>query len=101
PFEAMDRVAKAFWQPGQEAVLAPYADRYLAMLPTLRGLGLFAAMSTAAMMFPLFGVDASYPARVGAAAANPDVPPAVEARVREHADQLGRMLAARGQTVRQ
>jgi len=99
PIGSLYEVSGAFWQPGQDAALAPYAERYLELLPRLASAGMIAALATSSAMFPLVGVDAVYVNRVVAATEAGDVIPVVAGRVRERADQLRRMLAARGSPV--
>ena len=87
-------MAQAFWQPGQDDLLAPYATRYLDLLPDLHRGGMIPAMVYAHRLFPLFGVSASLVEqaveRAGGAA------PVVAKSVREKADLVGRMLRSRG-----
>jgi aminopeptidase N len=96
PVGSLYDVATAFWQPSQPDVLAPFAERYLDMLPTIGRGAMIPAMAAAQTMFPWYGVDRAFVDRVVAAATDDAVTPIVSARVREGADQLRRMLAARG-----
>jgi aminopeptidase N len=90
-------VARAFWQPSQVELVAPYAERYLAALPALGGAGMIVAMVVASAMFPMFGTGPEFLDRVQEVAKSSDVSPVVRQRVLERADQLSRMLRARGQ----
>jgi aminopeptidase N len=94
PIGEYGEVATAFWAPGQDAVLQPYAERYLELLPTFGENGMVFAMVYAARLFPLFGVDDGFPDRVLAAAVG--TAPVVQKSVVERADRLRRMLRARG-----
>jgi aminopeptidase N len=96
PVGSLFEVSRAFWQPSQAEVLRPFADRYLSMLPTIGRGAMIPAMAVAYTMFPWYGVDAGFVDRVIAAAEDDAVSPLVSARVLECADQLRRMLAARG-----
>ncbi|HET7173506.1 MAG TPA: aminopeptidase N [Nocardioidaceae bacterium] len=98
PIDHIFEVGRAFWQPTQGELLAPFADRYLAALPPLGRRGMLVAMATAARMFPMVGVDSSYPDRV-TAALDDSVTPVVRARVLERTDMLRRMLVARSMTA--
>jgi aminopeptidase N len=90
-------VASAFWQPGQAAVLAPFAERYLEALVDLGSTGMIPAMVRAQAMFPLFGVGRDFVERAVRATETPGFSPVVRGRVLERADQLRRMLDARAQ----
>jgi aminopeptidase N len=89
-------VSTAFWRPSQAALLAPYAQRYLAAIPTMHAEGMMAAMATAGTMFPRFGVGPDFVEDVSATASGEGVSPLVTARVLEITDRLRRQLAARG-----
>jgi aminopeptidase N len=97
PIGSLRIVARAFWQTAQADVLAPFADRYLKALPELSRLGMIPAMSASAAMFPYVGTGAAFADQVEAVARSSDVSPVVTGRVLESADQLRRMVAARGQ----
>ncbi len=96
PIGSLFSLAASFWQPAQGEVLQPFAEQYLAALPELGSAGMIPAMATAAAMFPLVGVDGGFVDRVVAAAKSDQVSPVVARRVLERADQLQRMLTARG-----
>ncbi len=95
PTGKLVEVAGAFWQRGQETLLAPYGDRFVDALPTLGRSGMTTTMTLTMQMFPLVGVDADFPDRVVAAAQSETVSPIVARTVGERADELRRMLAAR------
>ena len=86
-------VAKAFWRPGQAAVLAPWADRYLEEMKAVRG-GLLSMLSLVRGMFPLVA-DAGFVERAREVAAMPGTDPTVRSQLLTGADTLTRMLRAR------
>jgi aminopeptidase N len=89
------QVGEAFWQPGQDEVLRPFAERYLALLPALGGRNLVVQLSVPNWFFPVVGVDEDYRRRLVDAANAGDVSPPVRRSVLERADVLERMLRAR------
>jgi aminopeptidase N len=93
PLGSAREVATAFWRPGRDDLLAPYAGRYLDMLPELHRGGMVPAMAYTTGLFPLFGVDAAFLDRAEAAAE--DVAPVVRMKIREKAAVVRRMLRAR------
>jgi aminopeptidase N len=88
-------MGRAFWRPGQEDVLAPYPDRYLAALPGLSGAGMLAVMGIAATMFPVVAVDDDFGERALATADTADLTPLLSKRLIDQVDTLRRMVAAR------
>ncbi len=95
PSTALSRVGAAFWQPGQDELLEPFARRFTELLPTFGTESLLAVGAVLSAFFPRAGVDDGYPAAVAAAAAAPGVSPVVSTSVRARADVLARMLRAR------
>ena len=95
PISSVGAVATAFWRPGQEELLAPYAERYVEAVPTLHHGGMISAMVYAGVLFPLFGVDEAYLDR--AVEVSRQAVPVVQARLEERADEVRRMLVARTQ----
>jgi aminopeptidase N len=95
PIGSIAEVASAFWQPGQPDTVAPFAERYLEVLPDLGSAGMISAMVRAQTMFPLFGVGREFVDRVVAATQTAGFSPVVRGRVLDRADQLDRMLRAR------
>ncbi|GIE49245.1 aminopeptidase N [Amorphoplanes nipponensis] len=93
PVSSAGPVAAAFWSPGQDELLAPYAGRYLDLLPGLDRGGMIPAMGYTRRLFPLFGVDEAFLDRAGAAAAT--AAPVVRKTLRERADLVRRMLRSR------
>jgi aminopeptidase N len=95
PLGLMGHVRRAFWRRSQGGLLAPYADRYLKILPTLHSRGMIPAMSVTGTLYPRAGVDASFAERAVAAAKAESVSPAVSRMVIELTDRLNRMLRTR------
>jgi aminopeptidase N len=89
------QVGEAFWQPGQDELLRPFAERYLALLPALGERNLVVQLSVPNWFFPVVGVDEEYRRRLVDAAGAGDVSPPVRRTVLERADVLERMLRAR------
>jgi aminopeptidase N len=97
PIGSIAELASAFWQPGQPETVAPFAERYLDALPDLGSAGMISAMVRAQAMFPMFGVAREFVDRVVAATQTAGFSPVVRGRVLDRADQLERMLRARGE----
>ena len=83
-----------FWRPGQDELLAPYAERYLELLPGLHRGGMIHGMAFTHRLFPLFGIDESFFARADAAAEA--AAPVVRKTLAERSDEVRRMLRSRG-----
>ncbi|MER5791909.1 aminopeptidase N [Streptomyces sp. NPDC001980] len=94
PVASVSPVAAAFWRPGQDALLAPYTERYLAAIPELHQGGMIPAMTYTSHLFPPYAIDAVYIERVRRAAG--EAPPVVRKTLLERADAVHRMLRARG-----
>ena len=95
PVDLMPRMGTAFWRRGQENVLQPYLDSYVAGLPGITGSGMQWALAVVGSMFPRAASDEAYVARLVDAVSDPAVSPLVNQRVRERADTLLRTLRAR------
>lgn len=93
PVSFIREVAAAFWRPGQEALLAPYADRYLPLLPTLHGRGMILASNLTRNLFPVHAADDSFFERAQRAAE--DAAPVVRKTLTERSDEVARMLRTR------
>ncbi len=93
PISSIGAVGNAFWRPGQDEVLAPYAERYLEAVPTLDHGGMIPAMGYARALFPVFAIDASYLDR--AIDVSHEAAPVVRARLEERADEVRRMMVTR------
>jgi aminopeptidase N len=86
-------VARPFWRPDQEELLAPYADRYLELLPGLHRGGMINGMAFTYWLFPLFAIDESYFARADRVAEG--AAPVVRNALAERSDEVRRMLRSR------
>jgi aminopeptidase N len=93
PISASGLVAAAFWCPGQDDLLAPYAERYLELLPDLHHGGMIPAMVYTARLFPMFAIDEAFLVRAQAAAQQ--AAPVVRQTLLERSDKVRRMLRAR------
>jgi len=93
PVSSVRQVATAFWRPAQEALLAPYAERYLESVPQFHRGGMIPAMAFAGRLFPPYAIDAAYIERVQQAAQA--APPVVRSTVLERSDAVARMLRSR------
>jgi aminopeptidase N len=89
------RVGRSFWRPGQEALVTPYAERYLRSLATFGDAGMMWALSMSRSFYPAVGGEADFVDRLGAATDGDDVSQTVRNRVRELNDQRRRREAAR------
>ncbi|WP_213452573.1 aminopeptidase N [Rhizomonospora bruguierae] len=94
PISSVRQVTAAFWSPGQDDLLAPYAGSYLELVPGLGRGGMIPAMVYTNRLFPLFAIDEAYLARAEAAAAT--AAPVVRKTLLERADVIRRMLRSRG-----
>jgi aminopeptidase N len=94
PIGSVNQVTSAFWRPGQDDVLEPFAERYLDLVPELHRGGMTPAMVFANRLFPLYAVDAAFLDRARAAAVR--TAPVVGKAMTERADLLRRMLRSRG-----
>ena len=95
PMGSLGHVRRAFWRRSQGEILAPYADRYLEILPTLHLGGMIPALSVSSALYPRSGVGAAFARKAVAAAGSPEVSPAVARTVIELTDRLNRMLRTR------
>ena len=94
PFSAVGRVTQSFWLPGHDELYAPYADKYLDLLPGLHRGGMIPAMTYTMRLFPVFGVDEEFLARAEKTAEQ--AAPVVRKELVEKADTVRRMLRSRG-----
>ena len=92
PVSSVGLVAHAFWRPGQEQLLNPYAEQYLELLPRLHEAGMIPAMVYSRIP-AVFGIDDDYLDRALAAAEQ--AAPVVRKTLEERVDELRRMLRAR------
>lgn len=96
PISSVRQIADAFWRPAQDAVLAPYAERYLRLIPRLHQGGMTPAMTFTSRLFPVRAIDPGYIAKARQAA--DDAAPVVRKTLLERSDELIRMLHARTTT---
>lgn len=96
PVGSFGAVGRAFWRPGQAAVLRPYARRFLNALPEIGRRGSIVALTTSGSMFPLTGIYEEFFDDLGSLLASGQVPPAIVTPAAARADEVQRMLAARG-----
>lgn len=88
------QVAVPFWSPGQEELLAPYAEVYLELVPSFYDGGSMPATVYTRWLFPLYGVDRAYADRADALAARSV--PVIRTNLLDRSDRLRRMLRSRG-----
>ncbi len=94
PIQAARTVAAAFWRPGQDDVLAPYAARYLEAVPTLHEGGMIPGLALTASLFPVYAVDEAWVAQAREVAAA-EAAPVVVGSLTERSELVLRMLRAR------
>ncbi|QSR31520.1 aminopeptidase N [Nocardioides sp. S5] len=94
PIQATGSVAGAFWRPGQDELVAPYAARYLEALPTLHEGGMIPGLALTASLFPVYAVDEAWVARAREVAAA-EAAPVVVGSLTERSELVLRMLRAR------
>jgi len=94
PVQSARVVALTFWRPGQEDVLAPYAQRYLEALPTLHEGGMIPGLALTATLFPVFAVDEAW-VRHARDVAAAEAAPVVVGALTERSEEVLRMVRAR------
>jgi aminopeptidase N len=87
-------MVRAFWQPQQEEVLAPYAERFLDEIPALAGGGMLTVFGLMFGMFPQVGDD-RFLSRATDMASETDCDPTVRAALLIGTDTLTRRERAR------
>jgi aminopeptidase N len=92
--QLLGTMVRAFWQPLQDDLLAPYGDRFLDAIPSLAGGGMLTVFGLMYGMFPQVASD-GFLARANAVAAEPGCDPTVRAALLIGADTLTRMNRAR------
>jgi aminopeptidase N len=95
PPNAVRRVGRSFWRPGQEALVTPYAERYLESLASFGGSGMIWGQVFSRAFYPWVGGGEDFLERLGAAADQDGVSPLVSKNVREYNDRRRRRDAAR------
>jgi aminopeptidase N len=93
PIGLLFSVSQAFWRPGQDALLAPYADRFLGVLGDFDRRGMITAMHYTGRLFPQYAIDASFLDRAEKATASSS--PVVRKSLLARADLLRRVLRSR------
>jgi len=88
-------VGRSFWRPGQDDLLAPYAERFLESLPLLGDAGMLWALSLSGGFYPAVGGDDGFVERLEEAAEGDEVSPLVRQSVRTLNDRRRRREAAR------
>jgi len=84
------------WRGGQEALTAPYVDRYFADLPdTVRVRSGWMLADAAQYFFPVTSLDEEALGRAQALVADPSLDLSLRRRLADEADQLERLLAVR------
>ncbi|WP_250002949.1 aminopeptidase N [Actinoplanes sp. M2I2] len=94
PVGSLGVVARAFWRPGQDDILAPYGEKYLALLPGFGRGGMVPSMVYSSRLLPRVATTADFPAEAEKAVAG--AAPVVRQTVLEYADELRRMIRSRG-----
>jgi aminopeptidase N len=93
PIGLLSTVSQAFWRPGQDAVLAPFGDRFLAQLGDFDRRGMISAMSYTNRLFPLYAIDTAYVDR--AVKASEGFSPVVRKTLLGRGDVMRRILRSR------
>jgi aminopeptidase N len=88
-------LGRAFWRPGQEDLVTPYAERFLESLASIGDAGMVWAMSMTYAFFPAVGGEDGFLDRLDAAAGQDGVSPVVRQTVRDLEDRRRRREAAR------
>ncbi|MDQ0947131.1 aminopeptidase N [Streptomyces phaeochromogenes] len=94
PVNSVGQVAAAFWRPDQDALLTPYTQRYLDLIPHLHRGGMIPAMVFAGHLFPPHAIDPTYIEE--AQKASHEAAPVVRNTLLERSDTVRRMLHSRG-----
>ncbi len=94
---ALGRVAQAFWRPGQDEVLLPFAGRYLDTLGDLGEGGMLELGSLASAMQPRTG-DQAFLDRARSLAEDPATLPMLRTVLLSCVDNLERQLPARARS---
>jgi aminopeptidase N len=95
PIGSVSQVTTAFWRPGQDDVLRPFAERFVDLVPDLHRGGMTPAMVFASRLFPVYAVSEAFLDR--ALAVGETAAPVVRKTLTERADLVRRMLRSRQQ----
>jgi aminopeptidase N len=90
----MGALVRAFWQPEQEDLLLPYADRFLDEVPRLAGGGMLTVFGLMFGMFPQVA-DEAFLERAGTMAEDATCDPTIRAAILIGIDTLSRRERAR------
>jgi aminopeptidase N len=96
PAHSLSALGVRFWQPGQDTLLAPFAERFLEAVAAMQDTGLLWALSLTRGMFPYAGIDGDWLDRVDSLARSGALAPVVANALLERADRARRMWRARG-----
>ncbi len=96
PIQSARTVAGAFWRPGQDEVLAPYAERYVEALPSLHEGGMIPGLALSFCLFPVFAIDEAWVGHVREVA-DATAMPVVISSLTERSEEVLRMVRARAQ----
>ncbi|RYB96563.1 aminopeptidase N [Nocardioides glacieisoli] len=94
PVQSARVVGPAFWRPGQDEVLAPYAERFIEALPTLHEGGMIPGLALTASLFPVFAIDEDWITRAREVAAAESAPVVISA-LTECSEEVLRMVRTR------
>jgi aminopeptidase N len=94
PVELLSSVSRCFWRPGQDALLAPYGERFLAVLGDLDRGGMILAAHYTGRLFPRYAINAAYIDR--AEEATDGTSPVIRKSLLARADLMRRVLRSRG-----
>jgi len=95
PPGVLGRVGRSFWRPGQDELLAPYAEMFLDALPLLGDAGMLWALSLSGGFYPAVGGNDGFVERLDEAAGEDRVSPLVRRTVRQLNERRRRREAAR------
>ena len=95
PVQSARVVGPAFWRPGQDEVLAPYAERFIEAVPMLHEGGMIPGLALTASLFPVFAIDEAWIARAREVAAA-EAAPVVISALTERSEEVLRMVRTRG-----
>ncbi len=94
PIQSAPTLSAAFWRPGQDEVLAPYAERFVRALPTLHEGGMIPGLTLSFSLFPVFTIDEAWVGHVREVAAAQAAPVVVSA-LTERSEEVLRMVRSR------
>ena len=94
PIQSVRTVSPVFWRPGQNDVLAPYAERYIEALPTLHEGGMIPGLALSVSLFPVFAIGETWVQHVREVAAA-EAAPVVVGALTERSEEVLRMVRAR------